>query len=306
MGLLEFLFGKSEPPPSNREDWEDDIQIYQKTSGHIIERNCKLPSYCVELYTGKHGHKYFYNKNRTKFSFINGEIICDTQIGEWHFDRYACFCGYSHEYNINLSTNTYTLTSESKKFGTHLSTDSSLINILIMSIKKDYNYIFGDFQARNVDNKPLISDLKDKFFLPKHYSEKDIRSMSWRYFEEFTEHLFEYNGFVTQLTPPSNDEGKDIIAYKNGEKYFIECKHWKKGSSVGREYLQKLVGAAAGSGVTNVIFITTCSFHDNAKVYAKEINKSNMFHLELWNMNKLLEVANSIPGNKYQEQKLFN
>ena len=89
-------------------------------------------------------------------------------------------------------------------------------------------------------------------------------------------------------------------------KYFIECKHWKEGSFVGREYLQKLVGAAAGSGVTNVIFIATCSFHDNAKVYAKEINKSNMFHLELWNMNKLLEVANSIPGNKYQEQNLFN
>lgn len=135
---------------------------------------------------------------------------------------------------------------------------------------------------------------------------KQIREMDWREFETFVANLLTEHGYKTILTPAQNDEGKDIVAEKDGIKYFIECKHWKEGSSVGREYLQKLVGAAAGSGVTNVIFIATCSFHDNAKVYAKEINKSNMFHLELWNMNKLLEVANSIPGNKYQEQKLFN
>ena len=135
---------------------------------------------------------------------------------------------------------------------------------------------------------------------------KQIREMDWREFETFVANLLTEHGYKTILTPAQNDEGKDIVAEKDGIKYFIECKHWKEGSFVGREYLQKLVGAAAGSGVTNVIFIATCSFHDNAKVYAKEINKSNMFHLELWNMNKLLEVANSIPGNKYQEQNLFN
>lgn len=130
---------------------------------------------------------------------------------------------------------------------------------------------------------------------------KQIREMDWREFESFVADLLTEHGYKTILTPAQKDEGKDIVAEKDGIKYFIECKHWKEGSSVGREYLQKLVGAAAGNGVTNVIFIATCSFHDNAKVYAKEINKSNMFHLELWNINKLLKVANSIPLNAQQK-----
>jgi HJR/Mrr/RecB family endonuclease len=135
---------------------------------------------------------------------------------------------------------------------------------------------------------------------------QQIRAMDWREFESFVADILSEQGYKTILTPAQKDEGKDIVAEKDGKKYFIECKHWKEGSSVGREYLQKLVGAAAGCSVTNVIFIATCSFHDNAKVYAKEINASKMFHLELWNMNKLLKIANSIPESSYKEQNLFN
>lgn len=124
---------------------------------------------------------------------------------------------------------------------------------------------------------------------------KQIREMDWREFESFVADLLTKQGYKTILTPAQKDEGKDIVAEKDGIKYFIECKHWKEGSSVGREYLQKLVGAAAGCGVTNVIFIATCSFHDNAKIYAKKTNRAGTFHIELWNMNKLLEVANRVP-----------
>lgn len=132
---------------------------------------------------------------------------------------------------------------------------------------------------------------------------KQIREMDWREFESFTADLLTEQGYKTILTPAQKDEGKDIVAQKDGIKYFIECKHWKEGSSVGREYLQKLVGAAAGCGVKNVIFIATCSFHDNAKVYAKEINKADMINIDLWNINKLLEVANSIPHKQKGEDK---
>lgn len=127
---------------------------------------------------------------------------------------------------------------------------------------------------------------------------KQIYEMDWREFESFVAGLLTEHGYKTILTPAQNDEGKDIVAEKDGIKYFIECKHWKEGSSVGREYLQKLVGAAVGHNVTNVIFIATCSFHDNAKNYAKELNLSGMVHIDLWNMNKLLQIANKIPQNK--------
>lgn len=167
----------------------------------------------------------------------------------------------------------------------------------------------------SASHETYMSPTKSLQIQPKDYYQKrkniskgywkvtpeQIYAMDWREFESFIADLLTEHGYKTILTPAQKDEGKDIVAEKDGIKYFIECKHWKEGSSVGREYLQKLVGAAAGNGVTNVIFIATCSFHDNAKVYAKEINKSNMFHLELWNINKLLKVANSIPLNAHQK-----
>lgn len=122
------------------------------------------------------------------------------------------------------------------------------------------------------------------------YTKDIISSMHWREFEEFIEKLFIANGYSTLLTPPSWDEGKDIVATKNGVKYFIECKHWSS-DLVGREYLQKLVGAAAPYRVNHVIFITTSGYHDNAIAYANLLNKTDM-KISLWGMADILELAN--------------
>ncbi len=131
-----------------------------------------------------------------------------------------------------------------------------------------------------------------KLYWDFKYTDKFIYSMSWREFEKFIEKLFKNNGYSTILTPPRWDEGKDVIAIKDGITYFIECKHWREDSLIGREYLQKLVGAAVSDNVTNVIFVTTCAYNDNAINYAKKINASGMVHLELWGIKEILSFAN--------------
>lgn len=80
------------------------------------------------------------------------------------------------------------------------------------------------------------------FTIPDTISEEYIRNLNWREFELFVSELLKWNGYYAKVTPASNDEGKDIIATKNGDHYYIECKHWSKHYKVGREYLEKLVG----------------------------------------------------------------
>ena len=125
--------------------------------------------------------------------------------------------------------------------------------------------------------------------LPQTITEKYIRNMNWRDFELFVAKVLTWNDYDAIVTPPSNDEGKDIVAKKNNITFYIECKHWK--NQIGREYLEKLVGAAARDGIRNIIFVTTSSYHTNAKSYASDLNLQGLFHLQLLDTSDLLRLC---------------
>ena len=78
------------------------------------------------------------------------------------------------------------------------------------------------------------------------------------------------SGIVTQR---SNDGGIDgtIREDKLGfDMIYIQAKKWEKDSSIGRQELQKFVGALAGKGASKGLFITTGKFSEGAKKYSKE------------------------------------
>lgn len=125
--------------------------------------------------------------------------------------------------------------------------------------------------------------------LPQTITEKYIKNMNWRDFELFVAKVLTWNDYNTIVTPPSNDEGKDIVAKKNNVTFYIECKHWK--NQIGREHLEKLIGAAARDGIRNIIFVTTSSYHTNAKSYASDLNLQGLFHLQLLDTNDLLRLC---------------
>lgn len=125
--------------------------------------------------------------------------------------------------------------------------------------------------------------------LPQTITEKYIKNMNWRDFELFVAKVLTWNDYDAIVTPPSNDEGKDIVAKKNNITFYIECKHWK--NQIGREHLEKLVGAAARDGIRNIIFVTTSSYHTNAKSYASDLNLQGLFHLQLLDTNDLLRLC---------------
>lgn len=114
---------------------------------------------------------------------------------------------------------------------------------------------------------------------------KSILKMNPRQFEIFIAELFKSNGYKTKLTKESNDGGKDVVAYKDKDKIYIECKRWSIDNPCGRVLLQKLIGASVGDNANKAIFITTSKYNDNAIEYAKKVS-----WLELWDLNDILEM----------------
>lgn len=86
-------------------------------------------------------------------------------------------------------------------------------------------------------------------------------------FEEFCANMYKLLGHRVQVTPKSNDGGKDVIIDNNT---YVECKHYK--GSVGRPIIQKLCGVMVGDHIKNGIVVTTGHFSHEALEYAKKVN----------------------------------
>ena len=89
-------------------------------------------------------------------------------------------------------------------------------------------------------------------------------------FEDYIAHLYSKLGYKTERVGGGYDGGVDVIAEKNGIKYYIQCKKYIT-STVGvkeiREFYGVLVGhTAQGKG----IFITTNIFTSEAEYFAKD------------------------------------
>lgn len=130
----------------------------------------------------------------------------------------------------------------------------------------------------------------------------DIENLTPREFEEFVAKIYELKGFKVEVTPPSNDGGKDIIAIKDGIKTFIECKYYSKNNSLGRPALQKLIGALEDPIKNKAVVVNTGKFTKSAIEYAKLKN------IETINFKQLKEIIKEIshPENlEYLELSCF-
>lgn len=154
-------------------------------------------------------------------------------------------------------------------------------------IIKQLNYLHQQELQQQNNNKPINS------YRSPLYTLKDIDNLkSWYDFEIFVAKIFKQNGYYVYHTQKTNDGGKDIIVEKNNTRIYIECKYWNSHHAVGREAIQKLVGAAIMDGVQNAIFITTSGYNQNAITAANMINRQSSFKIELWGKQKLIDFAN--------------
>ena len=110
-----------------------------------------------------------------------------------------------------------------------------------------------------------------------------IMSKSPRAFEHIVISLLEKMGYGGQVkdagtvTQASNDGGIDGIIKEDVlglGRIHIQAKRYAKENTIGREEIQKFVGALAGAQSNKGIFITTSSFKKTAHEYASNLNGS--------------------------------
>lgn len=96
-----------------------------------------------------------------------------------------------------------------------------------------------------------------------------LRTIRWREFEELVGEAYRRQGYkVTETGGGGADGGVDLILRKNGEKLLVQCKHWKM-DKVGVKVVRELYGAVAAESASGGIVISSGTFTQEAKDFAR-------------------------------------
>jgi len=110
---------------------------------------------------------------------------------------------------------------------------------------------------------------------------EQLFALSPRKFEELIAELLHRQGFSCELTPVSNDGGKDIVAsLETGVGSFVvyvECKRFGQEHRVGARLARELLGVVTHGRVTAGLLVTTSAFTRGAK----QLQHSNPHRLGL-------------------------
>jgi restriction system protein len=96
-----------------------------------------------------------------------------------------------------------------------------------------------------------------------------ITSMSWRDFERLVGEVFRRQGFtVSGFGGQGPDGGVDLELTKNGERYLVQCKHWRK-RQVGVTVVRELNGVVSAQGAHGGFVVTGGEFSREAREFAE-------------------------------------
>ncbi|QIB51791.1 restriction endonuclease [Pseudomonas sp. OIL-1] len=101
---------------------------------------------------------------------------------------------------------------------------------------------------------------------------KTIDGLSWQQFEQLIGEAFRRQGYsITETGGNGPDGGIDLILRKGGEKYLVQCKHWRS-LKVGVPVVREFFGAMAVEGAAGGFVVTSGEFTGAAKAFASGRN----------------------------------
>jgi restriction system protein len=119
----------------------------------------------------------------------------------------------------------------------------------------------------------LIVRARSRLLLTKAQNDPvTIAAMSWRDFERLIGEAFLATGFtVTGFGGSGPDGGVDLGLIRNGERFLVQCKHWRK-QTVGVAVVRELNGVIAAQGAHGGFVVTGGRFTDEAQDFARQTN----------------------------------
>ncbi len=99
-----------------------------------------------------------------------------------------------------------------------------------------------------------------------------VNDFTWQEFELLVGEALRRQGFSIEETGTGGpDGGVDLIARKDGEKYLVQCKHWRA-MQVGVPVVRELYGAMATEGAVGGFVVTSGRFTEPAREFASGRN----------------------------------
>lgn len=103
-------------------------------------------------------------------------------------------------------------------------------------------------------------------------SAQALQGMSWQDFEKLVGEGFRRRGYsVQERAGEGADGGVDLVLTKDGEKSFVQCKHWKA-FQVGVPVVRELYGVMAAHGASAGFVVTSGRFTHEATAFASGRN----------------------------------
>lgn len=129
------------------------------------------------------------------------------------------------------------------------------------------------------------------------YSEDSFDKMEGHEFERFCAALLLKNGFEkVTVTPGSGDQGVDVLAYKEGIKYGIQCKCYS--SDIGNKAVQEAYAGKTFYDCHVGVVLTNRWFTASARELARKNN------ILLWDRQKLLALIEADKGTAQKPNRI--
>jgi superfamily II DNA or RNA helicase len=120
-------------------------------------------------------------------------------------------------------------------------------------------------------------------------SEAILRACTWQAFERLIARAFIVAGFDgVRVVGGSGDKGADILAHKNGKRWLIQAKHWKK--PVGHQVIQQTVSAAGHYRASVSVVIALNGYVSAAREYQQSV-MSQGISVSLWTPSDLIDMV---------------
>lgn len=136
----------------------------------------------------------------------------------------------------------------------------------------------------------IFTKAKRRFY--KIQTLEQMKNMDWREFEIFIAFVFKKKWYTAKVRQWKNDGGIDVDAWKDGQRYAIQCKKWKSYSIWVKE-LREFIWAVDAVWENIIgIYVTTSYLSKPAKEYSQQMKH----RLELWDNNSLEEYVRMFTG----------
>ena len=132
-------------------------------------------------------------------------------------------------------------------------------------------------------------------------SPEAMYEIDWRKWEEIIAGAYRRRGFDVELTPRSNDKGRDIIATSKGVgcvRFFDQVKAYRPGHVVTAEEVRAMVGVLTIDPNVSKGLVTTTSSFAPGVLQDPDVARLTPYRLELKARDALLEWLASVAGPK--------